>query len=56
MKTHVGLASSERSVIVNNSEYDSMAPYVGLSVLIYVLLLFVLAPRARPAQRRKSLL
>ena len=33
---------------------DSLPTYIGLSVLLYVLLMFVLAPRQIPLERHKS--
>ncbi len=52
--THIASAQSESSVIVNSANHDGVAIYVGTSVLIYVLLLFVLAPKQLPLHRRKS--
>lgn len=47
---------SESAVGIRNPEQNSMAPYVGVGVLIYVLLLYALAPRSsRPKPRRASL-
>ncbi len=54
METQVALASSKSSVVMSHSGQDSISTYVGLSVLIYVLLLFVLAPRRTSQHRRKS--
>jgi hypothetical protein len=54
METHVSLASSEPSVGVNDPTNSVSAAYVGVSVLIYVLLLFALAPKHNLLSRRKS--
>ena len=52
--THIASAQSEPSVIVNGANHSGVDIYVGTSVLIYVLLLFVLAPKQLPLHRRKS--
>ena len=51
---HIASTQSESSVIVNGPNHDGIAIYVGTSVLIYVLLLFVLAPKQLLLNRRKS--
>ena len=54
METYVNIAQVEAPVITNEIEQDSLAPYFGVSVLVYVLLLFMFAPRRNRLNRRKS--
>ncbi|MEM9806902.1 MAG: hypothetical protein AAF959_16650 [Cyanobacteria bacterium P01_D01_bin.56] len=48
---------SESAVGIRNPDQNAIASYVGVGVLIYVLLLYMLAPRSsrRPKRRRASL-
>ena len=53
MKTYF-LVQSKPSSVTREAQHDGIATYVGISVLVYVLLLFVFAPRRNPLNRRKS--
>ena len=53
MKTYA-VAQPESSVIAPEPHHDGIAAYVGIRVLVYVLLLFMFAPRQNPLNRRKS--
>ncbi|MEM1256311.1 MAG: hypothetical protein AAGI69_28065 [Cyanobacteria bacterium P01_H01_bin.21] len=53
MKTYA-VTQPESSVITSESHHDGIAAYVGISVLVYVLVLFMFAPRQNPLNRRKS--
>ncbi len=51
--TYIGLSQPEQSVMTNTPRNDGGAVFVGTSVLIYVLLLFALAPKQLSPNRRK---
>lgn len=50
------IEQGQSPAIVNDAARSSITAYVGIGILIYVLLLFVLAPRQHSLTRRKSLL
>ena len=52
--THIAFTQTEPASRTNVTGHDGMTIFVGTSVLIYVLLLFVLAPRQLSMSRRKS--
>ena len=54
MKTYAVVSQPESSAVMPETPQDGMTAYVGISVLVYVLLLFMFAPRHNPLNRRKS--
>ncbi|MEM7796110.1 MAG: hypothetical protein AAF579_16855 [Cyanobacteria bacterium P01_C01_bin.118] len=52
--THIAFTQAEPAGSTNTAGHDGGTIFVGTSVLIYVLLLFVLAPRRLALSRRKS--
>ena len=50
----VAFTQIDPSVKTNNTGHSDVAIFVGTSVLIYVLLLWALAPRRLSMSRRKS--
>lgn len=52
--THMAFTQTEPVGSTNMADHDGITIFVGTSVLIYVLMLFVLAPRHLLLSRRKS--
>lgn len=52
--THIAFTQTEPAVATTTINQDGTDIFMGTSVLIYVLLLFVLAPRQLALNRRKS--